>query len=420
MDNVKVCAVELPATCGGGVACFAPDSRHGPRGRRRGAGQAVWTASRCAIFTARYTRWPQYADKKAVVLVFLGTECPLATLYAPRLAELAREYAERGVVVLGVDANSHDTPTKLSAFAKTYTLEFPLLLDAGNALADELGATRTPEVFVLDDKRAVRYHGRIDDQFVVGASHDKPRQRDLAAALDELLGRQAGQPRPARAFTGCLISQVSKIEPHGDITYSKHVAAIVNRHCVECHREGELAPFPLSTYDEVVGLGRDDSRSRCARIACRPGSPIRKYGKFSNDCSMSDEEKQNAAAPGSTMAAPRAIRPSCRRRPSFTAGWRMGEPDVVYHMPKPFTVPAEGTVDYQYFTVDPELKEDLWVSVAEARPGNPAVVHHVVLFAVPPALKSSTGSEEAQVARPDDRRLRAGHESLALSARAPR
>src|SRR5260221_10219389 len=73
--------------------------------------------------------------------------------------------------------------------------------------------------------------------------------------------------------------------------------------------------------------------------------------------------------------------------PTFTAGWRMGQPDVVYRMPQSFTVPAEGTIDYQYFTVDPELKEDLWITSAEARPGNVAVVHHVVLFAVGPDVK---------------------------------
>ena len=61
-----------------------------------------------------------YADKKAVVIVLLGAECPMARLYAPRLVELAHEFGERGVAFLGVDANANDTPTKLTRFAQNY------------------------------------------------------------------------------------------------------------------------------------------------------------------------------------------------------------------------------------------------------------------------------------------------------------
>src|SRR5580704_1043239 len=77
----------------------------------------------------------QYADKKAVVLVFLGADCPLARLYAPRLQELSRELADKGVVFLGIDANAHDTPKRLTAFAEAYHIDFPLLKDAGNVPA---------------------------------------------------------------------------------------------------------------------------------------------------------------------------------------------------------------------------------------------------------------------------------------------
>jgi peroxiredoxin len=157
------------------------------------------------------------ADKKVVVLVFLGADCPLARLYAPRLSQLSREYAGKDVAILGVDANVQDTPTKLTNYARSYKVEFPILLDAGNALADTLGATRTPEAFVLDQDRVVRYHGRIDDQYVVGATHDTVRHRDMAGAIDELLsGKQVGQP--ATTFTGCLISRGRKTEPKGEIT----------------------------------------------------------------------------------------------------------------------------------------------------------------------------------------------------------
>src|SRR5688500_10185447 len=105
-----------------------------------------------------------YADRELLVIVYLGTECPLAKLYAPRLSELHTKYAEQGVGCLGINANRQDSITEIAAYARIHDLKFPVLKDVGNVVADQLGAARTPEVFLLDHDRVVRYHGRIDDQ----------------------------------------------------------------------------------------------------------------------------------------------------------------------------------------------------------------------------------------------------------------
>ena len=94
-----------------------------------------------------------YRDSKLVVLAFLGTECPLAKLYGARLAELAKEYEPRGVQFLGVNANVQDSITEIAAYARVHEIEFPILKDVANQLADAVGAVRTPEVFVLDADR---------------------------------------------------------------------------------------------------------------------------------------------------------------------------------------------------------------------------------------------------------------------------
>jgi peroxiredoxin len=326
----------------------------------------------------------EQGDKNLVVLVFLGTDCPLAKLYAPRLADLSREYAAKGVVFLGLDANSLDTPTKLTTFAHTHKIEFPLLRDTGNVVADQIEAARTPEVFVLDSNRHVRYHGRIDDQYAVGGQHDKATRRDLALALEELLsGKEVS--RPTTPFSGCRIARMRKVEPKGDVTYSREVAAIVNRHCVECHREGELAPFSLNTYETVAGWA-DTIREVVKENRMPPWFADPQYGKFINDCSLSPAEKNTLFA-WIDNGCPQGDPADLPTPPTFVTGWRMGQPDVVYRMNESYTVPAEGTVDYQYFTVDTNLKEDMWVTTAEARPGNAAVVHHIVLYSVPPGNK---------------------------------
>ena len=89
--------------------------------------------------------------------------------------------------------NPQDAPSALSRFAKEHDLPFPLLKDVGNELADRLGVERTPEVFVLDAGRVVRYRGRVDDQFGFGVHRPAPTRRDLAAALDDLLAGRSGR-----------------------------------------------------------------------------------------------------------------------------------------------------------------------------------------------------------------------------------
>ncbi|HEY2837940.1 MAG TPA: redoxin domain-containing protein [Pirellulales bacterium] len=333
-----------------------------------------------------------FQDRKLIVIAFLGCDCPLAKVYTPRLVELSKQYEPQGVQFVGVNSNLQDTPTEIARWAQTYNVPFPVLKDAGNTLADKLLAERTPQVYVLDAVRNVRYCGRIDDQFGVGLHKQKAANRELATAIEELL---ADKPvtTPTTEATGCAIGRVRKTEPRGDVTYSNQIARIVNARCVECHRTGELAPFPLTTYDEVIGWA-DTMREVIDQGRMPPWFADPQHGKFSNDCSMTADEKklfgqwvENGCPEGDRKQLPPA--------PEFAAGWRMGKPDAVYEMTEPYTVAAEGVIDYQYFQIDPKFTEDKWITVAEARPGNPAVVHHVVLFAIPPGTDVSK-PEQAQ------------------------
>ena len=203
-------------------------------------------------FRGAWHRPEEAGEGKVVVLAFLGTECPLASLYAPRLGELARAYEKKGVAFFGIDANQQDAPSSLSRFAREHDVPFPLLKDVGNELADRLGVERTPEVFVLDAGRVVRYRGRVDDQFGFGVHRPSPTRRDLVAALDDLLaGRTVATPRTEPV--GCRIGRVAKGRGDAAVTYSKQVARILRDRCVACHREGEIAPFSLATYQQAAG-----------------------------------------------------------------------------------------------------------------------------------------------------------------------
>src|SRR5262245_49079160 len=193
-----------------------------------------------------------FKSKKAIVVVFTGTQCPVNNYYMPRLKELHTEYDARGVGFLAVNSNTQDAADKVAQHARTHRLPFPVLKDADQKVAALLQAERTPSVFVLDARRAVCYRGRIDDQYGVGFQRPKPTRRDLAAALEELL---AGKPITVAKTEagGCLISQGRKAAPAGKVTYTNQVARILQKSCQECHRPGQIGPFSLLSYGQAKG-----------------------------------------------------------------------------------------------------------------------------------------------------------------------
>lgn len=327
-----------------------------------------------------------FADRDIVVVTFLGAECPLAKLYGPRLAELAAKFDAKRVALVGIDSNQQDSLQEIASYAQRHKIEFPVLKDPGNAVADQFGAARTPEVFVLDRQRVVRYHGRVDDQygFTDGVGYQRPdaTRNDLVSAVDELL---AGKPVSvvSTPVVGCLIGRVRPAKPDSEVTYSKQVARIFQDHCVECHRSGRIGPFAMTSYDEIVGWG-EMIREVVNEGRMPPWHANPQFGKFANDLRLTDEQKkqivtwvENGCPEGnpSDLPAPK----------QFTEGWTIGEPDqIVYMSEEPIDVPAEGVIDYYHLVVDPGWKEDKWVKATEAKPGSLETVHHILVFVAPP------------------------------------
>jgi peroxiredoxin len=326
-----------------------------------------------------------YAKDRLVVVAFLGADCPLANRYAARLAELARDYGPRGVAFMGIDSNQQDSLAQIGRLARDQKVEFPLLKDPGNVVADSFGAVRTPEVFVLDAGRVIRYRGRVDDQFGLTYTRPTPKRRDLAVALDELLDGKAVS-QPVTDVSGCLIGRVRRQSPRGDVTYSKQVARVLQQRCVSCHRPGAIAPFALDSYENASGWA-ESIREVLHDRRMPPWDADPRYGTFSNDPCMTDAEKKllddwvaNGVPEGDPKDLPAPVK--------FEQGWHIPKPDLVLSMSKPYQVQATGTVPYQYFAIDPGFTEDKWIQASEVRPGNPAVVHHVVVIVQPPGAPS--------------------------------
>jgi peroxiredoxin len=332
-------------------------------------------------------------DRKAVVVVFLGTQCPINNAFLPRLAELHRTFAPQGVQFLAINANSQDSAADIAQHARRYKIPFPVLRDEGNVVADQLGARRTPEALVLDAARTVRYQGRIDDQFGLGYQRPAPTRQDLAEALREVLTGKAVSV-PTTPVAGCIIGRVGRPRAGATVTYSRDVAPILQRKCQGCHRPGQVGPFALLSYDDAHSWAAT-IREVVEDRRMPPWHADPRFGKFANDRSLSEAERKTLLA---------WIDQGCARGPvldlppprQFAEGWGIGKPDVVLTMPQAFSVPARAPtkgVRYQYFVVPTNFDKDVWVQAAEARPGARAVVHHIIVYVFEKGQKRKRGPD---------------------------
>ncbi|MCA9100451.1 MAG: thioredoxin family protein [Planctomycetales bacterium] len=345
-----------------------------------------------------------FAEAPLVVVVFLGVECPLAQLYAPQLAELNERFAPAGVTFLAVDSNRQDSLAELAHFARQHELGFPLLKDAGAKVAQQFGAVRTPQAFVLDRQRVVRYVGRIDDRFGFqdGLGYQRPQadREDLAVAIDELLA--GGQVSvPVTRAPGCLIGRVLPANEQSPVTYARQISRLFARHCLECHRDGEVAPFAMTSYEEVAGWAPMIAEVVGQR-RMPPWHAEEPRGQFIGERRLSTDEVELVerwVAEGAPLGDPAELPVELPEEVEFADGMRLDAADRVIAMSeKPFTVPARGLIDYQYFLVDPGFSQEAWVQMAECVAGNRRVVHHIIVFVVPP--ETDTSDIEAGTASP--------------------
>jgi hypothetical protein len=160
-------------------------------------------------------------------------------------------------------------------------------------------------------------------------------------------------------------------------TFTRDIAPIFYKNCVECHRAGEIAPMSLMTYKEARPWAKS-IREKVLDRSMPPWLADKQNDHFANDRRLSEKEIDTIIA-WVDAGAPKGDDKDMPAAPNFAEGWALGKPDAVYYLPEDYSVPAEGTIPYQYITVKTTLKEDRWIQAAEIRPGNRSVVHHIIV-----------------------------------------
>jgi hypothetical protein len=310
-------------------------------------------------------------------LVFYSTECPISNALSPTLNRLSGELPPDRVRFVGVCVDPELSDADIRAHARDFGLKFPVVRDRNGALTAKLGATVTPEAFVIDDQGRVRYHGRIDDQF---AGRREPNANPVTHDLRDAIAAVLAGREPAAAHVeaiGCPVPEREK--PAAAPTYAKDVAGVIQKNCQECHRKGQVGPFPLETYEQARKRA-DDIASVAEDRVMPPWKPVPGVGlKFKHDRSLSSSEIATLAAwaaAGAPLGDPADLPPPA----NFPDDWALGTPDLVIETAEDFPIPASGPDIYRCFVIPTDLPRDVYISAIEYRPGNRRVVHHMLSY----------------------------------------
>lgn len=315
------------------------------------------------------------------VFVFLSPECAISKQYIPELNRLAKLVPAEKIAFFGVIADETLKRSEMVTFQKEFGIEFPVLFDASGELAELFRPTHVPEAFLLDPKGNIAYRGRIDDVYVaIDKRRAEPRERNLKDAVTALSEGREVAVRHA-VPVGCLFETLPgkrSASAESRVTFTRHVAPLLYANCTECHRQGEVGPFALLTYEDASKRAHFLGEVTESRLM-PPWRAEIGHGDFNDERRLTDKQIALLKA-WADAGAPKGDEADLPPAPRFPDGWRLGTPDVVLEAPVPFTVPADGPDIFQHFVIPIEIPEDKTLIGFEFRAGNRAVVHHAVLF----------------------------------------
>lgn len=309
--------------------------------------------------------------RKAVVLVFGGIECPRSTASQARLADLAKKFGPQGAVFFMVNSNWSDRPEEIAEYAKRTESSIPWLIDADAKVAGLYRIEIQPTAVLLDADFKIAYRGLIDDHKV----EELVRTPHLRLALEAVLAGRAPAARSTEPL-GCTIKKGAPVAAAGKVTYGRQIAPILNRHCVTCHRPGQVAPFSLIGYEQARAWAPEIA-SYAARREMPPWKPVGNEGFYHNERRLTDGEITLLDA-WSREGAPLGDEKDIPEPPKFSDAWMFGTPDAVVKAEGGYVLPAKGRDEYRCYVMDNPFSEDTWISGIEFRPGNVKSIHHIL------------------------------------------
>jgi len=298
----------------------------------------------------------------AVVMVFTSVGSPQAAQTAATLSALQTTYPASALTVWQIDSDLGADQTAIAADQAAVNNATPVLIDRAQLVASEYAATHQLETLVISTATwSVAYRGPLS-----GAS---------AAVAVVMAGKLPAVSLGTFPTGTALLDLPDAIVPD----YATAVAPIVVQNCIQCHSTGNIAPFVYNSYASLAAHS-SDLHADLLTEQMAPWHADASIGAYSNN---------NALTPGQTnilynwvcAGAPRGngADPLLTATPAASGNWPLGTPDLIITIPTQ-SIPATGIVAYQYITVTVPVPANTWMRAAIVRPGNPAVVHHALVF----------------------------------------
>lgn len=318
-------------------------------------------------------------NAKAVVFISQTNDCPINQKFSSTLNDIRKKYLEQGIIFFMINPSLQDTRQKIIDEAKNYNFDYPILLDPSQVVSTSLGITRSAEAVVIDPNGwKIVYRGAISDRLDYGADKQTARNNYLEDVLTQMMkGEKVNvQAKPAK---GCLITFADDKEK---LSYEKNIAPIIKSKCLTCHADNGNFPPKLTSYDKIKSW-MAMSKETIMTERMPPFSADKLYGEYSNDISLTAEEKRllikwfNLNAPKDGSSDP-LLNYKFETKPVQMFG------KLVYsaEMPLEHPIPPGGEIEYKYFQLGGEVPYEFWSKGYWTKSTNPRQLHHESLFVV--------------------------------------
>lgn len=322
-------------------------------------------------------------NKKAIVIFSQSNSCPAADATIKELRKIRDQWQDKDVAFLMMNSTPGEDLDSVRQYAKKNNIDFPIMLDTSQLAAEDVKLTKAGEVVVLTPGYLqVAYRGPVHEHIGMML------KQALAGKLEQTMEMPT---------EGCDIAFPARDEQASNVPdYATDIAPLLKENCAYCHREGGIGPFAMNSYNMIRGWSHM-MREVLLTKRMPPMQVDPNIGHFSNANYISDKDLQtlvhwiSAGAPrGNSEKDPLTDVKFVDRRE-----WQLGEPDYIVKAPV-HDVPATGVVDYINDTVELTFDEDKWVKAVQFIPGDPAVLHHLLTYVVPPKQSFVPGQEVQQ------------------------
>jgi hypothetical protein len=341
-------------------------------------------------------------NNKAVVIISQANTCQESIDQLPKYKLLRTLWGKQGVKFLMLNAAKGDSLESIRRAAGVYEIDFPIMVDESQLVAESLNITKAGEVLVVEPQsRRVLYHGSLDKAARSnnddGGSAPADVQGPLATALAKAVAGGEVTETVQVDSKGCAYDFPSKVA-HTTATpdYAKDIAPLLKEKCAYCHVEGGIGPFAMNSYEVVRGFS-PMIREVVLTKRMPPAQVDPHVSHFQNANYISSEQQQtlvhwiDAGAPrGKSKKDPMSdVKP-------LTNEWQLGPPDYIVEVPA-YTVPATGVIDYFNHVIDLPFAEDKYVRAVQFIPGDKRVLHHLLSYMSTPDFDRSKAQTEENV-----------------------